>query len=79
MSTDGQMNLTKLVGDFETANTATTKALNDLSNKTNVNVADYMKLQVQMNQLSQIGTLITSTVQSVNQMIKSAIQAFPTH
>jgi hypothetical protein len=73
------MNLTQLVSSFDKANTATATALQKLQTTTNVNVADYMRLQVMMNQLSQVGQLVTSSTQAVNQMIKGAIQAFPTH
>jgi hypothetical protein len=74
----GVMNLGKLVQDFGKINDQTTKDLNELQNATNINVASYMKLQVEMNTLSQVGQLITSTVGAVNTMVKGAIRGFQT-
>jgi hypothetical protein len=75
----GTFKLTGLIDTFSTANQSTTSALNALTVKgkgTDINVGDYMKLQLQMNQLSQIGQLITSTVGAVNHMVQTAIQNF---
>lgn len=75
----GSFKLGNLISTFDTANKATTSALNQLATKSagsDINVGDYMKLQVQMNQLSQIGQLITSTVGAVNHMVVAAIQNF---
>jgi hypothetical protein len=75
-----QFDLGKLVTAFGTMQDQVTAKISELNNaSTNVNVADYMKLQLMMNSLSQIGTLVTNTVQSVNKMVQQAINAFPTH
>ena len=76
---DGKFQLSGLVSTFDQVNKSTTDALNALAAKgakTDINVADYMKLQLQMNQLSQVGQLITSTVGAVNHMVIQAIQNF---
>ena len=50
-------------------------AMQAISATKDVDVSQYMALQIAMNQLTQIGTLITTTVSSLNHLVVSAIQA----
>ena len=70
-----QMPVTTLIGGYNTVQGNVQAAMQAISATKDVDVSQYMALQIAMNQLTQIGTLITTTVSSLNHLVVSAIQA----
>ena len=73
--TTQQMPISSLIGGYNIAQGNVVSAMQAITGTKDVDVSQYMKLQIAMNQLNQIGTLITTAVSSLNHLVTQAIGA----
>lgn len=80
MSNPKEINLDKLVSNFEAVEKDVVTQVNAVGAQgQNPTVSEYMKLQVKMNQMNQVGTLLTNVVTSVNSLILKACTSLQAH